>query len=96
MDRDGRNNDYRSNAHILPSVVISSRKAHYRNDDLSSHTQQSLQANTAPSTTNNSSYLYPKAGKTRELTNRIQENHYHVIEMDEIIHLMLILYRLSV
>ncbi len=70
MDRYGRNNDYRGNAHLSPSIIISSRKAHYRNDDLSSRTQQSLQPNTTSSTTNSSSYLYPKAGKARELTNR--------------------------
>jgi hypothetical protein len=73
MDRYGRNNDYRGNAHMHPSVIISSRKAHYRNDDLSSRTQESLQSNTTSSTTNSSSYLYPKAGKTRELKGKKKE-----------------------
>lgn len=75
MDRYGRNNDYRGNAHIPPSVYISSRKAHYRNDDPSSRTQQSLQSNTTSPTTNGSPSLHqqyplvtnvPKPGKTHE------------------------------
>jgi hypothetical protein len=76
MDRYGRNNDYGGNAHIPPpSVFISSRKAQYRNDDPSSRTQQSLQSNTPSPPTNSSSYLYPKAGKTREqLLHDIQHN----------------------
>lgn len=81
MDRNGRNNDYRGNAHIPPSVVISSRKAWYRNDGPSLLTQQSLQSNTASPTTNSSSDLYPKAGKTREqLLHDIQHS---IIEIDK-------------
>ena len=75
MDRYNRNNDYRGNAHIPPSVFISSRKAFYRNDNPSLHTQQSLQSNATLSSTNNSPQLheqYPpvtndsKEGKTPE------------------------------
>ena len=73
MDRYGRNNDHRGNAHIPPSVFISSRKAQYRNDGPSPLTQQPLQSNTTSLTTNSSSY--PKAGKMREqLLHDIQHN----------------------
>lgn len=67
MDRFGRKNDDRDNAHMSPSIFISSGRAYYRNDGPSSRTQQSLPSNTT------SPYLYkqsllsnvPKAGKTR-------------------------------
>lgn len=75
MDRYGRNKDYWDNAHMSPSVFISSRKAYYRNDNHSSSTQQSLQSNTTLPTTNSSPSLHQqsllvandsKPGRTRK------------------------------